>query len=363
MMATPASSRCFAAWVSRFCWLALAAHLVAGCGAAAVYYVAPDGKDSNKGSPKAPFRTLSRGAQAARAGDTVIVRDGAYDHESAVTGGDGSDSNRSPVVLRASGRPDAWITFRAENKWGATLDCEMKCDSYFNLDNSAYIVIEGFVITHGYKEAIHSNDAAHHIAIRGNRIEYIANRPSVTRFGLSGVYTNPACHDFVFDGNVFHDIGRTDPSQLDHALYLHGNNMTITNNVFYNIPHGWAIQTADGLRHALIANNVFAFKNSFGKPGQIMLWDRQSDLTIRNNIFFGGERYAITRYHATIESCSIDHNIVYGPSRMIEDKNGCSIADNRIGDDPMFVNSSHPPYDFHLRPGSPAVGAGLQPPY
>src|SRR5437868_12967071 len=89
MMATPASSSCSAAWVLRFCRLALAAHFLGGYGAAAVYYVAPDGKDSNKGSPRAPFRTLSRGAQAARAGDTVIVRDGAYDHESAVTGGDG----------------------------------------------------------------------------------------------------------------------------------------------------------------------------------------------------------------------------------------------------------------------------------
>ena len=40
------------------------------------------------------------------------------------------------------------------------------------------------------------------------------------------------------------------------------------------------------------------------------------------------------------------------------DASGCSVHDNRIGVDPMFVDASREPYDFHLRAGSPAIGAG-----
>ena len=341
--------------------LALLAHFSVVHCAAAIYYVATDGKDSGKGSHAAPFRTVMRGMQAASAGDTVIVGDGTYGHEGAVTGGDENHDNHSPVVLRKSGKPDAWITLRAQTKWGAILDCEMRCDAYIDLFNSAYIVIEGFVITRGFKEGIHSNDAAHHITIRGNRIEYIANRPSSTGLGLSGMYTNQACHDFIVDGNVFHDIGRSNPGQLDHALYLHGSGITVTNNVFYNIRHGWSIQTAEGLDGVLIANNVFAFENTPGKSGQIMLWGRQANLIVRNNIFYETERFAIIRYQASINSCSIDHNIIYGAAapQVMTDSSGCSVHDNRIGVDPMFVNTAREPYDFRLRPNSPAIGAGV----
>ncbi len=136
--------------------------------------------------------------------------------------------------------------------------------------------------------------------MRGNRFEYIANRSTSTTLGLDGLYANPNCHDFIIDGNVFHDIGRTNVNWLDHGLYLHGSNYTIINNIFYNIPHGWSIQTADGLSNVLIANNTFAFPNGGGQDGQIMLWNTQSNLTIRDNIFYSPQNYAITRYTSSV---------------------------------------------------------------
>ena len=338
--------------------LILAVNLFASQGRAASYYVATGGDDASSGSRDAPFRTLARGVRAAVAGDTVVVRNGVYGHEAAVTGGDNDTSQHSPVVLSNSGSPGAWITIKAEHRWGAVLDCEMICDSYIDLRNASYVVIQGFVITRGYKEGIHSNDAAHHIALRGNRIEYIANRSSSTPYGLDGMYTNPQCHDFSIDGNVFHDIGRTNRNWLDHALYLHGSNISVTNNVFYNIPHGWSIQAADGLHNALIANNTFAFGNGAGQDGQIMLWKTQSDLTIRNNIFYGARNHAITRHNSTVSSCAIDHNLIYGAAGVLQDSSGCLLDVNQMGADPKFVDSSSPPYDFHLRPGSPAIRRG-----
>ena len=333
-------------------------NLFAPRGSAATYYIATGGNDAGSGSSDAPFRTLARGVRAAIAGDTVVVRSGVYGHEAAATGGDDDTSQHSPVVLSNSGSPGAWITIKAEHKWSAVLDCAMICDAYIDLRNASYVVIQDFVITRGYKEGIHSNDAAHHIALKGNRIEYIANRFSSTPYGLDGMYTNPQCHDFSIDGNVFHDIGRTNLNWLDHALYLRGFNIAVTNNVFYNIPHGWSIQAADGLHNVVIANNIFAFGNGAGRDGQIMLWKTQSNLTIRNNIFYGGRNYAIARYHSTLSSCVIDHNLVYGAGGVVPDSRGCVLDANQMGEDPQFVNASSPPYDFHLQPGSPAIRRG-----
>jgi hypothetical protein len=366
--------------------LVLAGSLLAPSGKAATYYISPEGNDSGAGTPDAPFCTLMRGAMAAGPGDTVLVRDGTYGHETAVSAGDGANTAASPVILYRSGTPDAWITFQAEHKGGAVLDCEFICDSYINLLNASYVVIQGFVITRGYKEGIHSNDAAHHITLRGNRFEYIANRTTSTSLGLDGMYTNPNCHDFIIDGNTFHDIGRTNDSQLDHGLYLHGTNFTIVNNIFYNIQHGWAIQAGQALNNVLIANNTFASLDGIGPAGQIMLWKSVSSLTIQNNIFYYPGSYAIVRYASSLTTCSIDHNLVYGAIGLMLNSSGCDVGTNHIGPDPMFVNGRVPPscrissstassssdafvqgpsrcccphYDFHLQPGSPGIDTGV----
>ena len=340
-------------------WFAFV-HLAAVGASGSVYYVDVNGDDSAIGSAEAPFRTLMRGVQGAGPGDTVIVRDGTYDHVNAVTGGDDSPVNASPVIFYHSGTPSAWITVQAEHKWGAILDCEQLCDSYINLRNASFIVIQDFVFTRGYKEGIHSNDGAHHISLRRNRIEYIANRPSSTNLGLDGIYTNPNCHDFIIDGNIFHDIGRTDVSSLDHGLYLRGSNFTIINNIFYNISHGWAIQMAGGLNNVLVANNTFAFAN--GGRGHIMLWNTLSHITIENNIFYNPVGQALARFQASITSCRVDHNIVFGASVVILDTTGCALSNNLIGADPGFVSANLPPYDFHVRAGGAGIDAGIEVP-
>ena len=344
---------------TRSAGLAIAAAVLGQGLAAATFYVATDGSDANPGSATAPVRTLQRASDMAFAGDTIVVRDGTYGHENSVTGGDSSDNESSPVVLYNSGTPGAPITIKAENQWGAVLDCELLCDAYINLYNASYIVIQDFVITRGFKEGIHSNDSAHHITLQSNRFEYIANRSSSSTLGLSGMYTNQNCHDFIIDGNVFHAIGRTDANWLDHALYLHGSNFTISNNLFYDIPHGWSIQAADGLNNVVIANNTFAFPQGGGQDGQIMLWNSQSNLTIENNIFYNAKNYAITRYSSRIGNCSIDHNLIYGASAMMADTSGCSVGVTQNAD-PSFVNPASEPFDFHLRAGSPAIGSGVQ---
>src|SRR5258706_5580912 len=90
-----------------------------------------------------------------------------------------------------------------------------------------------------------------------------------------------------------------------------------------------------------------------------MFWNTNSNITLRNNIFYNPNSSAITRYAATISGSPFDHNLVYGVSTIISDVTGFTIGTNQIGVDPLFVNASTAPYDFHLQPGSPGIGAGV----
>jgi hypothetical protein len=68
------------------------------------YYVSPSGDDENDGrGPETAFATPARAASRAAAGDVIMLLDGTYER----------DDRRPVAELRASGRPAAWIVFRA----------------------------------------------------------------------------------------------------------------------------------------------------------------------------------------------------------------------------------------------------------
>jgi hypothetical protein len=331
---------------------------------ATTYYVSTSGSDSNPGTQGAPFRHLSKGASAAtQPGDTVIVMDGTYDNE-------GQVSPNYVVTLYYSGAPGNPITFQAQHRGMAILDSGNTSTStvcngafaYFNLYDAAYILIQGFVIQHGCDEGIHSNDSAHDITIRNNEIGYIANHTVTDQIGRDGIYLNNSEYNFTFDGNMFHDIGRTDGQALlhfDHAIYSHAYNVTITNNIFYNIDRGWSVQLADGASTYLIANNTFAFPNTgTGEDGQIMFWGSNTNISIIDNIFYEPNNNAMTRYAATISGCTFDHNLTFPTSSVMADTTGCTMT-STINGNPMFVNSSSPPYNFDPQPGGAAIGSGV----
>jgi len=334
------------------------------CASAATYYVATTGSDSNPGTLASPFRHLTTAAATAtQPGDTVIVMDGTYDNEGVV-------APNVVVILSYSGTAGNPITFRAQNRGKAILDSmnsstTTSCNgasAYFGLKSVSFIVIQGFVIQRGCDSGIETNGAAHDIIIRRNEIRNIANHTVTDQMGRSGIYLHASEYNFIFDGNSFHDIGRTDGQTLlhfDHGIYSHAQNMTIINNIFYNTNRGFSIQLADGASNWLVANNTFAFGNANGEAGQIMFWNTNSNITVRNNIFYNPNSAAMTRYAATISGCRFDHNLVYGVSTVISDVTGFTIATNQIGANPLFVNASTAPYDFHLQPGSPGIDAGV----
>jgi hypothetical protein len=117
--------------------------------------------------------------------------------------------------------------------------------AYFNLKNASFIVIQGFVIQRGCDSGIQSNDAAHDILIKWNEIRNIANHTVTDQIGRDGIYLNSSEYNFTFDGNSWHDIGRTTDAVFDHGIRVHARNVTIINNLFYNNNRGFQDQLAD----------------------------------------------------------------------------------------------------------------------
>ncbi len=336
-----------------------------GAGKGATYYVSTTGSDGNSGSQSAPFLTISKGvASATNPGDTVLVMNGTY-------GNNGVVEPNFVVTLQHSGTAGNPITIMAQNRGQAILDSgntstTTTCNgaaAYFNLYNASFVVIQGFVIQNACDSGIQSNDSAHDITIRWNEIRYIANREVTDQIGRDGIYLNNNEYNFTFDGNIFHDIGRTSGQtlmQFDHGIYTHAQNLTVINNVFYNMTRGWSIQLADGAANMLIANNTFSGGDADGGTGQIMFWAGNTNITLENNIFYQPTGAALTQFAATISGSTFSSNIIYGVSTIMNGSTaGFAVGANQIGVNPSFVNAAATPPNFGLQSGSPAIAAGI----
>lgn len=331
---------------------------------AATYYVSPSGDDAGSGTADQPFRTVQRGVLQAAAGDTILLEDGTYGNEGHISDASGGFNGYAvPVTVTSAGTSSAWITLKAQHNGNVTLDCgtsssQMGCDKYIYLAGSAaYWSFEDLIITGGAFGAIGTDDGASHIRVKGCTFTNIGNWNDTTQIGEDGIGISHTSTDWWVEGNTFENIGRIGGTQLDHGIYASGSNVAVINNVFLNLTHGWAIQLANGASNWMIANNTFAFPNP-AKNGQIMLWNSNTNITIRNNIFYGPNNWAIDRYTSTLSSCYVDHNLVYGASTVMQDTSDCQVSSNMVNTDPQFISTTTP-LNFGLTPGSPAIGAGV----
>ncbi len=324
---------------------------------AATYYVATTGSDSNPGTSAAPFATLQKSVNAAGPGDTIIVGDGTY----GPTGGLLSFG----VTINKAGTASAPITLEAANKWGAKLDCQLTCHSYINFGaSSAYWVVKGFEIVNGVWGGFFSNSGGgSHVLIQGNHIHNIGNQPNTTDIGVMGIYFGTGGGNPTIDGNVIHDIGRTTniTGNHDHGVYTHAPGSLISNNIMFNMLNGWCIQTADGFSGTIANNSFYGADVLSSKLGQVVLWAANSNVVIRNNIFYATGGDAIHNSAATMSgTCSIDHNIVFTPGASVglidSSISGCTQASNKLNVDPLLVAPAS--YNFQLQAGSPAIDAG-----
>jgi hypothetical protein len=279
--------------------LLVVAPLLALCAArsgATTYYVAQIGSDSNAGTRAiAPFQHLFKAASVVAAGDTVCVIDsGTY----TVTSEGLPGQNRSVLHIATSGRPDAYVTFRACDGAAPTIDraCVPECSSQRTVYYGIEVEANYIQIGPGFTEYGDSDQTTVPHCLAAPR-DFICNGVG---FGIYG-------HHITVIGNVAHDNGCAGIGGLP-ARYEAGNPL-------------------DYIR--IIANTVYRNANdsSAGCSG-ISLYEL-TDFDTGPGIACPG---SVAAYHNCIVGNLAYDNaelIDEGTSGRIEDGNGCIIDDSQ----------------------------------
>lgn len=363
---------------------------------ATTYYVSPSGNDSNNGLIGAPFKTIQKAADIVNPGDTVIVKDGTYTES---------------ITQTRGGTANNWVTFKAENKWGAKLNGQ---NNYTGIAwllgaGSSYTRIEGFEI-YGYKYMgiITGNGVdVSNVYLYQNNIHDIGRYCTSYAYGQSAIYMGTLASYWTFDSNLVHDNGRykagengclesvcyTDSDRcgvLDQALYLNGSYGVITNNIFYNNNSGMdvAIKGSYGTtagKHWKVINNTFG-QGNYRFEGRLDLTAADSgytgsvdDILIENNLFLSTNTWAIMCWawpnycgSTTLTNIVIKNNmtnsealIFYIPSLGAAanpyTNPGFTFANNQpelnLGGTAFVSNFAG--HDFSLKENSPAINVGI----
>jgi len=350
-------------------WFLLSASTVAS---ATTLYVYPN----CSGKPTPCYTTPQAAANIVNPGDTVIVGNGTY------TGG-----STYVLSINRAGTSSNWITFRAENQWGAVLDGNNFASGYgiqFG-DNAAYLVVDGLDIKNTGKDGLRFFDGSHDITVKNSLIHGMNHRVDCVLdcgddvCGKSGVYTarvgSQGAANYVLDSNVFYDIGRTSAGVCDlyafnhdHGLYTNADYVWIVNNIFYNNLAGYDITIANSAGHYYIYNNTFASPVNPGRDGVIYTDISNAYILVENNIFYLSEsngEFAV-RNVGTDTNSTFKNNLLYNPSGSIGTHTtsgnntgtpggtgGWTISGN-LTSNPLFDDASG--HDYRLQSGSPAIG-------
>jgi hypothetical protein len=241
--------------------------------AADTYYVSLDGDDGAAGTADAPWRTLQRAANQVGAGDTVIVRPGAY--VGFVLGWD----------FPQNGTADSPITFHAES--GVVINTRnSRTPDGINLEGTSYIVIEGFVVSGVDRAGIRSvqND---HVIIRNNQTD---------QNGRWGIFTGFS-DDLLIENNV------ASRSQLEHGVYVSNSTVRpiVRGNVIWG-NRGAAIhmngdlsQGGTGLITDAVVENNIAYDNGLGGGSGINCDGVQRSRFV-NNVLYNNHASGISLY-------------------------------------------------------------------
>jgi hypothetical protein len=254
---------------------------------AATYYVATSGNDGGQGTQSQPFRTIQRGVNTLRSGDTLYIREGTYAEtiSPATMNIPSGTSWSNPVTIGGFAGETVTIQGVALNS-GSTI---------------SYVVFENLVLdAKNSSDGLYVGCGSHHIRLSNSEVK---NALSV---GVQ--FCNNADYNEVIDSSV-HD-------SVYHGLYITSSNNLFDGNEVYN--NGWYgyhlyNQTARTVNNNVIRNSeVYGNGSSRGDSFGVILGSGDNNTMyesiVRNNP--GGIQVAYGNPHGT----DVNNNTVYNNS-------------------------------------------------
>jgi len=250
------------------------------------YYVSTAGNDNNSGSLEYPFRTITKAAEIAQAGDIVYIRGGTYD-ETVIPQNSGSVGN----YITFTNYPGENVNLRATDGYG------------FYLDLVNYIKISGLTISRALGGGVQTIDE-----YQPYKEEGLAHGAGVKMFGANNnIITNNVFYDndigiFVSEGGP--NIDNTWPAV---------DNQIIDNTIYHSGEAGIRVKRSDG---TLIDNNVIyenglKVNNVFSELTSGIFYYCTEGITISNNTIYGNSENAINNYAGTNdETCDATYVLI-----------------------------------------------------
>jgi hypothetical protein len=381
--------------------------LSAASASAATYYVSTSGNDANPGTQAAPFATIQKAANVARAGDLILVQPGTYVGAKFSFSGTASQ----PITLR--GQPGVVVN--------APSSLNTNGDNIW-VRNASYVVIEDIESTNAPRSgiAVQADPApneSHGVVLRNNHCHHNGRWGIFTGYaeGITitgnetsfsgqehGIYVSNSSDNPVITNNVAHD-NQDSGIQINADPLLPGDkiisNAVIDSNVIYGngVGGGAAINLAS-VRFSRITNNLLYDNHSSGIAGwddgvgnqwgtmnnefynntivqasngrwAIALSNGSINNTVRNNVFLHlGTRGAYdidsssepgldSNYNAMTNRCAVDGTFITFAQWQARGHDPNSFVSSGSA---LFVNEAA--FDYHLKSGSPAINAGASAP-
>jgi hypothetical protein len=312
-----------------------------------MYFVSPEGSDSNSGDQSGPWATIQHAADMATPGATVQVASGIY--------------VENQLTLNTSGTASARIRFISGQRWGARI---RSSTSYTVISlKGSYLDFVGFDIAGDSGSCLGIADWGSNNQILNNHVHQIPAPAAVCKSnggaGIDSANYKGRNSDLI--GNIVHDIGPW-PSEDDrvHGIYHSNYGGHIWNNVVYRCA-GFGIELSHFPDHSIVANNT-VFNNIYG--GIYIAEDNGgTGIAVVNNIVVHNKGWGIVepsgKTPANSGNLYID-NVIYdnlGHGNM--SFNPGSTVSGTIIADPQFASyTGGPDGDYTLLPISPARDHG-----
>lgn len=336
--------------------------------AAATYYISPTGSDSNSGSSSAPWATFAHANSVVQPGDTVIVENGTYVQAPNFT---------------ASGTSAAPITYRAQNKWGATIaasSSQVASASGNEVSfNGTYTILTGFILT-GPSDGSASagfkiQEGADHVSILGNEINNIG-AGSACHEG-AGVVS--AANYPTISGNFFYNISPPVSAgncyTMQGVYFTLGNYGTAQNNIFVNMPQAcafqwWSYPSSTPPSHFTVTENTIAHVGTTSNgSGAGFCYNETGTAAATNNLMnnnimmdVGDAPFLVAYGWGTGDQ--FENNLIYNSAaNQWNNASGNPTSPpstyiNTIASNPQFVDyTGDQTGNYHLTASSPAIGA------